>query len=171
MMRNLTLESLKKKIPDLFEKVKRDVEKSIQLHRAGLNLGFVEMGVSNRGFIGGMYFSGGTMILMNSTALRILINEKNLSDDIIINYVYHILLHEYIHSLGYLNETECRKLTYYVTNKTFKDENHPAHVMAAKGIGAYFPKLTYAPGNFQLGPGTVVEKIKYFDKSSQTYFA
>ena len=170
-MRNLTLESLKEKIPDLFEEVKRDVERTIHRHRAGLTLGFIEMGVSNRGFIGGMFFSGGTMILMNSTALRILLNQKDLTDDIIINYVYHILLHEYIHSLGYLDEMECRKITYHVTDEIFKDEEHPAHVMATKGIGAYFPKLTYAPGNMQLGPGIRIERIKNFDKSSQTYFA
>jgi len=167
----MKLEELKKKIPDLFEKVKRNVEKVIHRHRAGLTLGFIEMGVSNQGFIGGMFFSGGTMILMNSTALRILINQGKLTDEIIINYVYHILLHEYIHSLGYLDELECRKITYHVTNETFQDEEHPAHVMASKGIGAYFPKLIYAPGNFQLGPGTRIERIKNFDKSSQTYFA
>jgi len=170
-MRKLTLESLKKQIPDLFEDVKRHVERVIHRHRAGLTLGFIEMGVSNQGFIGGMFFSGGTMILMNSTALRILITQKELTDEIIVNYVYHILLHEYIHSLGYLNEMECRKITYHVTNETYTDEEHPAHVMASKGIGAYFPKLTYAPGNYQLGPGTRIERIKNFDKSSQTYFA
>ena len=167
----MKLEELKKKIPDLFEDVKCDVDKALNRHRAGLSLGFVEMGISNAGFIGGMFFSGGTMILMNSTALRVLINEHTLTDEIVINYVYHILLHEYIHSLGFLNERECRQVTNFVTKETFEDQNHPARLLAENGIGHYFPKLVYAPGNYRLGPNMRIERIRNFDKGSQTYFA
>ncbi|NHI91333.1 MAG: hypothetical protein EAX96_02445 [Candidatus Lokiarchaeota archaeon] len=167
----MILEELKLKIPDLFEKVKRDVDKAIGRHRAGLSLGFVEMGVSNLGFIGGMFFSGGTIILMNSTVLKVLINTETLSDDIIIYYVYHILLHEYIHSLGFLNEKKCREVTNFVTKEVYEDQNHPARLLAERGIGYYFPKLIYAPGNYRLSSNIKIERIKNFDKSSQTYFA
>ena len=167
----MKLAELKNKIPDLFEKVKRDVFKTLNRSRAGLSLGFVEMGISNAGFIGGMFFSGGTMILMNSTALRVLISEGSLNDETIINYVYHILLHEYIHSLGFLNERECRQITHHVTKEIFKDPHHPARLLAENGIGYYFPKLIYAPGNYRLGPNMRIERIRNFDKGSQTYFA
>nr|MDO8119673.1 hypothetical protein [Candidatus Sigynarchaeota archaeon] len=97
----------------MFERIKRDVQKVLKQRRAGLNLGFVDMGMSPQGFIGGMFFSGGTMILMNTRALQVLIEETKSHDipEIAEYYVYHVLMHEYIHSLGYLDERECQDVT------------------------------------------------------------
>lgn len=167
----MDLVDLKKQMPDIFEKVKQDVETVLRQHRAGLTLGLVEMGVSPGGFIGGMFFSGGTMIIMNVTALRLLVMEKHESEEILINYVYHILLHEYIHSLGVLNERKCRQLTFYVTQEIFKDEKHPASIMASRGISAYFPEIIYAPINYQPNAPLRIEMVRDFDKSSTMYYS
>ncbi len=167
----MDLDELKKEMPDIFEKVKRDVEKTLYRHRAGLSLGLVEMGISGRGFIGGMFFSGGTMILMNSTALRVLLTKKEMNDEIVLAYVYHILLHEYIHSLGFLSERECRQYTDYVTKEIIPDDKHPARVMAARGIGAYFPDIIYAPPDYQMAKYLKIERVENFDKSSTTYYS
>lgn len=167
----MNLKELKKKIPDIFEKVKRDVEKVVNFHRAGLSLGLVELGFSNKGFIGGMFFSGGTMILMNSTALRVLLLKKGISDDIVYAYVYYILLHEYFHSLGFLNERQCREYTLHVTKKVFQNEEHPAYTMASKGIGVYFPEIIHAPMDFQIKGTLEIERVENFDKSSTTYYS
>src|SRR5512137_801805 len=113
----MNLDQLKRKIPDMFERIKRDVQKVLKQRRAGLNLGFVDMGMSPQGFIGGMFFSGGTMILMNTRALQVLLEDtskRNMSE-ISEYYVYHVLMHEYVHSLGYLDERECRDVTAYIT--------------------------------------------------------
>ena len=167
----MDLDELKKEMPDIFEKVKRDVEKTIYRHRAGLSLGLVEMGISGRDFIGGMFFSGGTMILMNSTALRVLLTKKEINDEIILAYVYHILLHEYIHSLGFLDERQCRDYTNYVTEEVISEAAHPARVMAARGIGAYFPEIMYAPPDYQMQKYLKIERVENFDKSSTTYYS
>ncbi|MEX2684517.1 MAG: hypothetical protein Q6373_023305 [Candidatus Sigynarchaeota archaeon] len=169
----MDIDQLKKKIPDMFERIKRDVQKVLKQRRAGLNLGFVDMGMSPQGFIGGMFFSGGTMILMNTRALQVLLEETKNHDipEIAEYYVYHVLMHEYIHSLGYLDEHECREVTAYITHELYPHD-HPIAIMADRGIGVYFPRFVYAPENFAFKPphDTSIELVKGFDRSSTTYF-
>ena len=170
----MNLIELKKQIPDIFERVKRDVERVINQHRAGLSLGLVDMGFSRGGFIGGMYFSGGTMILMNSSALKLLISKSEIaeiSEEIILAYVYHILLHEYIHSLGYLNERTCHRITSFVTKEVIPNPEDPAHIMATRGIGVYFPEIKYAPVGYKMQNNLYIEHVENFDKGSTNYYS
>ncbi len=165
----LNFNDLKKEIPDIFEKVKNDVKKVLKRHRSGLTLGLVKMGMYQGGFIGGLHMSPGTDIYMNKTALIILIQKQ--PRNIVRAYTYHILLHEYIHSLGVIKERDCRELTLKVSKYFFKNGD-PALILAEKGIGAYFPDLNliYAPP--ELNPyGLSVEYIKEFDKESLGYFS
>ena len=101
----MDLKELKKIMPEIFEKVKKDVKGVYGRHRAGLSLGLVEMGMYRGGFIGGMHFYPGTDIVMNKTPLKIILNEQPF--EIVWAYIYHILLHEYVHSLGIINEQQC----------------------------------------------------------------
>ena len=55
----MNLQDLKKQMPEIFERVKKDVKKVYGRHRAGLSLGLVEMGMYRGGFIGGMHFNPG----------------------------------------------------------------------------------------------------------------
>ncbi len=156
-------------MPEIFEKVKKDVKRIYNRQRAGLNLGLVEMGMFRGGFIGGMHFSPGTEIVMNKTPLKKIV--ENQPDEIVRAYVYHILLHEYIHSLGILDETVCQQITLNITEKIFP-QDHPAVVLAKKGIGAYFPDLNliYAPP--EIKPDDIsIEYIRGFDKSSYSYYS
>jgi len=167
----MEFQELIKQIPDIFEEVKRDVENVIHRHRAGLTLGLAEMGYSNNGFIGGMYFSGGTMILLNITALRILHAEQSHSEDILIAYLYHVLLHEYVHSLGFLNERICQQVTLHITKKRYKSEDHPAFIMASQGINVFFHGFRHVSANFHIKPSMRIQMVRDFDKSSITYFS
>ena len=94
-------------------------------------------------------------------------------DEVILAYIYHILLHEYIHSLGFLNERQCRQIVLEITKNVFKETpNHPAVVLARKGIGAYFPDLhlIYAPANVDPWGRWQIEAVKDFDRESFRYF-
>ena len=166
----MNLQEIRKQMPDIFEKVKRDVNKETGRHRAGLSLGLIEMGMSQEGFIGGMFFSGGTMILMNVTPLRVILDQQ--PNEIVWGYVYHILLHEYLHSLGFLNEHQCQEITLQISKNIFQDPEHPAIVLATKGIGAYFPNLPmiYAPSDFDAN-ALRIERVKDFDRESCRYFS
>jgi hypothetical protein len=169
-MNKTNYNNIKNELPDIFEKVKKDVNDVFGQHRAGLNLGLADLGVIRGSFIGGMHFYPGNEIVMNKTPLKLLIKQHPY--DIIWAYTYHILLHEYLHSLGILNEQRCRRATLEVTKEIFKDEDHPAHVMAKKGIGAYFSDLEfiYAPPN-RRPDGISVEYVKGFDRNSYSYYS
>ena len=165
----MEFEDWRKQLPDIFERVKKDVWDTIKRHRAGLVLGLVEMGMQYGGFIGGMFFSGGTMILMNTTPLRLILPDQ--PDKNIWAYTYHILLHEYVHSLGFLDENQTRSVTLQISKEVFKDPKHPALIIARRGIGAFIPNLPliYAPLNFD-PRGLKIDVVKEFDRSSQTYY-
>jgi len=141
----INLEELKKKIPEIFLRVKKDVKGVIGKQRAGLSLGLVEMGMHRGGFIGGMHFYPGTDIVINKTPLKLLIEHQPY--EIVWAYTYHVLLQLYINSLGILDEQLCRKMTLRITEKVFKEENHPAVILARNGVESFFPnlKLIYAP--------------------------
>lgn len=151
-------------------RVKKDVRRVTGKQRAGLSLGLVEMGMYQGGFIGGMHFAPGTDIVMNKTPLKILIEQQPY--EIVWAYIYHILLHEYIHSLGALNEQQCREITLRITEKVFNEEHHPAVILARKGIGTFFPnlKLIYAPPDMR-PDGIPIEYIYNFDKESYEYYS
>lgn len=169
-MNKTNYNKIKNELPDIFEKVKSDVNKVYGQHRAGLNLGLADLGIFKGAFIGGMHFYPGNDIVMNRKPLKLLIGQHN--HEIIWAYTYHILLHEYLHSLGILNERKCRKATLEVTEAIFEEENHPAVVMAKKGIGAYFKNLEfiYAPPN-RRPQGVSVEYVQGFDKNSYSYYS
>lgn len=138
--------------------------------RVGLSLGLVEMGMYRDGFIGGLFLAPGTDIVMNKTPLKLIL--KNQPYEIVWAYTYHILLHEYLHSLGVWNEEQCRALTLSITEEIFKKSNHPALILARNGIGAYFPdlKIIYKPPE-QRPDGISIEYLSGFDKESYSYYS
>ncbi|MBN1802637.1 MAG: hypothetical protein JW891_14090 [Candidatus Lokiarchaeota archaeon] len=165
----MNFKDLKEEIPEIFEKVKMDVKRVLKKHRSGLTLGLVKMGMYKGGFIGGLHVSPGTDIYMNETALKILLQKQ--PQHIVRAYTYHILLHEYIHSLGVLDENDCRDVTLKVSKQLFK-KGDPALILAEKGIGAFFPDLNFIYAPPELNPrGLTVDYIKDFDKESLSYFS
>ena len=167
----MNLTELKEEIPDIFEKVKEDVRKITGRHRAGLSLKLAEMGKFRGGFIGGMHFYPGTEIYMNLSPLKAMF-KKQKSYEIIWAYTYHILLHEYIHSLGIINEEACRTNTQYISEQIFKNENHWALKIARDGLTIAFPELNIKidDQDWHL-EGMPPEYVKNFDRESQTYFS
>jgi hypothetical protein len=181
----LNLKELKVKMPEIFETVKKDVRKVLGRHRAGLRLGLAELGMSGGGFIGGMHYHPGTDIIMNKSPLKIILEDD--TDEITLAYTYHILLHEYIHSLRFfhdvdtygkkveinlLNEKNCRLATKKVSKEIFKRADHPAIILAEKGIGYFISnlKIAYIPPEMR-PDGIPIEYIYEFDRESQTYFS
>jgi len=166
----MNLRELKKLMPEIFEKIKEDVKKVYGRHRAGLSLGLVEMGMNRGGFIGGMHFHPGTDIVMNKTPLKIILKEQ--PSEIVWAYTYHILLHEYIHSLGIIDERQCRIVTLKISEEIFMDSNHPAINLAKNGIGTYFPNLNliYTPPDLK-PEGIPIEYVYEFDNQSYDYYS
>ena len=128
------------------------------------------MGMNRGGFIGGMHFHPGTDIVMNKTPLKIILKEQPF--EIVWAYTYHILLHEYIHSLGIINEHQCRIVTLKISEEIFMDSNHPAINLAKNGIGTYFPNLNliYTPPDLK-PDGIPIEYVYEFDNQSYDYYS
>ncbi len=112
---------------DVFELVKKSAEHSLGRRRAGLMLYLAKL----PNHIGAFHTMGTNGIVMNRTTLDMITHgARSLRE--INSYVYSILLHEYLHSLGYAEEREVRKLVYDVSLDTF-GPGHPATKIASKG--------------------------------------
>ena len=166
----MNLQELKQQMPQIFENVKKDVKKIMGRHRAGLSLGLVELGMFRCCFIGGMHFHPGTEIVMNKSTLKIILESQPY--EIIWAYTYHILLHEYIHSLGVIDEQQCRTITLNISEEIFKDKNHPVLILARNGIGVFIPdlKIVFVPPE-RRPDGMSIEYVSGFDRESQSYFS
>lgn len=152
-----------KDLVDIFEIVKDAVSARLGISRGGLMLGLAELGGSPNGWVGGLYPVATNVIVMNKGPMdRILENSPELYKP----YCFHILLHEYIHALGYMDEALTRRKTLEITEALF-GKDHLATMMAAD-IMQFFPALTY-PVPMPAPEGMNVELVKGFDRSSASY--
>lgn len=149
-------------IPDIFEIVKDTVWNTIKKSRAGLELGLMEFGNSPQGFLGAFYVSGSNIIIMNETPLK-RIQETN--PDLLKPYIFSVLLHEYLHSLGYFDEEKVKMLTYAISCEIFGENNIITQI--SKDMRDFFPNLIYPEGSPMIDKP--VKLVKDFDKSSIRY--
>lgn len=120
---------------EVFELVKKTAERSLGQRRAGLMLYLARLPKH----IGAFHTMGTNGIVMNRNTLDMVTHgARSLRE--INSYVYSILLHEYLHSLGYMEERDVRKLVYDVSLDAFGPE-HPATKIASKGPSAIFPDI------------------------------
>jgi hypothetical protein len=162
MNENIITKEVKDQLINTFEEVKEAVNKLEKRSRAGLMLGLQELGSSLNGFIGAYFPISSNIIVINKTPLRRIINTN---PKLIKPYGFHLLLHEYIHSLGFLNEQFTRQKTYEISKKYF-GERHTATQLSIN-IEKFFPNLVYP--NYGWRPSNnypPIEIIQGFDKSN-----
>ena len=146
----------------IFEMVKSATEQTLGVHRAGLTL--VLGDISND--VGAYHEMGSNAIVMNRNLLRIVENlsrgraKRN-------SYVFMILLHEYLHSLGYTSDREVRRLGKQVADE-YLGRSHMAAEMAVRPLSQFFPELEKFAAFRDRGQYQTVHK---FDSSSTSYIA
>lgn len=123
---------------ELFEVAKRAVRVALKRERAGLMLATADLGNHPGGFFGGFHYVGSNYIVMNKVPLKRLREEH---PEWFNPYAFHVLLHEYLHSLGTLDEGATRRLAYEVSRDTL-GEDHLATLMA-RDITPFMPGLAY----------------------------
>lgn len=149
-------------LSEIFELVKEVVRRSIKRERAGLMLGLADLGAKPGWFVGAFHPVGSNIIIMNKTPLRII---EATRPELYNSYCFHILLHEYLHTIGILDEEYTKELTYLITRKVF-GEYHPASLVA-KDFNRLFPEITYGMVS---QPGMIeIEILNDFDKSNTNY--
>jgi hypothetical protein len=152
-----------KDLADIFEIVKEAVRAQLGHSRAGLMLGLAELGGDQRSWIGGLYPVASNIIVMNKGPMG---RVMEASPELYKPYVFHILLHEYIHAVGYMDEALTARKALEISVALF-GADHMATKMA-QDIGQFFPMLTY-PVPTQAPEGANIELVKGFDRSSVNY--
>ena len=145
---------------DVFEVVKKTVEHSLGQRRSGLMLYLAELPEH----VGAYHAVGTNGIVMNKSALNAVTRSARTIREIN-SYVYSILLHEYLHSLGYVDEAQVRKLVYEISKEKLGDD-HPATEIAHRGPAVMFPGVgepTFKEHSED------VEIVTDFDRSTDSY--
>lgn len=164
-------------LPRVFDLVKEVVERDLGKSRAGIMLGLSEMGAAPDGFLGGYFVVGSNAIVLNRTVLRYIETTAATHDPRALNaYAFHVLLHEYLHTLGWFSEDDVRPLARDVSLRALGAE-HPATVIAqamvpgeaAGAVPDYFRKLAYPPVGWVPPRPMPIEIVKGFDPGASPY--
>lgn len=154
-----------KTLADIFEIVKDAVWVSQRKSRGGIMLGLANLGNHPQGFFGAFYPVGSNVIVMNKIPLERI---KETRPELYKPYVFHILLHEYLHTLGYLSESGVRQMVFEITRDAFGEE-HLATRIAADATH-FFKNLVYPDAAWQ-PDDTRLELVEGFDRGSASYIA
>jgi hypothetical protein len=152
-----------KDIPDIFELVKKAVYSFNNRTRSGLMLGLSDLGEGKYAWIGGYHVLATNAIVMNERPLNFI---EKYHPILYKPYVFIILLHEYIHTLGVIDENECRKLTLAIAEANFGDD---LVTNLARNIEKYLPLIQNPQSGWTPPNEYYIKYIKGFDRSSVTY--
>ena len=155
MLPSIELESAKS-YGDIFALVKKAVKRSLGQHRVGLMLYLVNLPMK----VGAFHPMGTNDIVLN----RRLLEAAAKTEPKWKAYVFSILLHEYLHSLGYADERQVRGLTYRISLDNF-GRDHPVVEAAVTG-----PWVNLSREDFEsMGEGMDLERVPDFERIDSGY--
>lgn len=124
----------------IFSIVRKAVRYALNRERGGLGLILSDLPSE----LGAFWEVGGNYIVLNETLVE-LMRRMARSEREFNSYVFVVLAHEYLHSVGYIDESEVRKVTSMVANRAM-GEDHPAAAMASGDMWQMYPFLRLAGG-------------------------
>ncbi|MGQ4913781.1 MAG: hypothetical protein ACP6IU_03410 [Candidatus Asgardarchaeia archaeon] len=147
----------------IFKLVKKLVREKLNLSRGSMLLGITYTSPN----IGAYHTVGSNAMILNQTVIdAIKLITKNQIE--INSYIFVVLLHEYLHSLGYLSEREVRPLTLKLCFEAF-GPNHPTTKMALDPF-SYFPNLLVVLSRVKIPAVSKVTYIGNFDDESARFY-
>lgn len=152
-----------KNFADIFNLVKNAVKNCLGTDQAGLLLGLSDLGAYGNAYLGAFYSFDANTIVINKRPLNKI---KNASPNLYNPYLFHVLLHEYIHSLGILEEGQVRQIVYEITQKHF-GKNHVATQMAFD-LEKFIPNITFED-NFEPPEDLSIEFVSGIDRDNTDY--
>ena len=153
-----------KKFGDIFDIVQDIVHDFLGIDQAGLVIGVTDLGIYDNGFIGAFYSPDANMIIINKKPLqRILQRRPSLYN----SYIFHVMLHEYMHSVGSLDEVETRSIVSQISEHYFAG-SHPVAELAGD-ITKFLPDLTYAGEGFVPPKDINIEFVSGIDRRNSNY--
>jgi hypothetical protein len=152
-----------KDLPAIFELVKLAVIKTRKKRRAGLMLGLADLGNHPKGFLGAFYPVATNIIVINRVPLERI---KETNPELYKPYVFHVLLHEYLHALGDVDELSTRQMTYDICKEILGPEHLATKI--SEDYSQFFPNLVY-PDAAWTPENLNFELVDDFDRSSASY--
>jgi hypothetical protein len=139
---------------DIFTLVKKAVNRTLGLHRVGLMLYLGNLPIR----VGAFHPLGTNDIVLNRRLLGSTQNLKQKSN------VFAILVHEYLHTLGFTDERQVRRLTFRICQENF-GKNHPTVDAALTG-----PWSDMSEEDFEdIEPELNLELVRDFEKIDSGY--
>lgn len=160
-------------VADVFDVVKDAVEAVRGTSRTGIMVGLVDLGVAPGRYLGGYYQVGGNLVVLNRSVIR---HVRVVEPDLEEAYVFSVLLHEYLHTLGILDERRVREAALEVSREALGDE-HPATRMAAAMAGdgrgpgdlELFREIAFSPVPWRPDEAPRMEIVKGLDRDATPY--
>src|SRR5437899_11074294 len=151
---------------DVFVLVKRSVKSSLGRRRVGLMLGLADLTV----YFATFHQMGSNFLVMNRSLLDPITHLAK--DRRYINaYVFYTLLHEYLHTLGYADEGDVRRLTRQICSRILGPD-HPATRLAVDGPAVMFPEITFQHhGESRSSRLPKFEIVREFEREYRSYVA
>jgi len=147
---------------DIWEVVKETAKYSLGKQRVGMMLFLDDLPLNI-----GAYHPLGTNNLVLNRALVQVVEAATNSPKLVNCFVYVLLLHEYLHAVGYVSEGEVRPLVYEVAKKSF-GKGKLVTKLAEKGP---WELLRDVPLGAIQAPKRVMEIVKDFERSNQEYIS
>ncbi len=143
---------------ELFELVKLSVKKVLRAHRIGLMLYLEDLPFR----VGAYHQVGSNGIVLNRRLVDAMANStKSITE--LNSFIFSLLLHEYLHSLGYLDEHEVSSLVHRISLEIF-GADHPAVQMSEE-----IPVTRMLLDTPLNRPEKGLELIKNFEKPRHQY--
>jgi len=145
---------------EVYEVVKDTVKRSLGKYRVGMMLFLEDIPLQ----VGAYHPVGTNNMILNRSLIQI-IEVATKSRRVINSFIYSILLHEYLHALGYIKESAVRSLVYKISRESF-GEDHIATHMARSGPWSILRGL---PLDEVEAPKRVIKVVKDLEKTNQKY--
>lgn len=147
---------------EIWEVVKETTKNILGKQRLGMMLFLDNLPLS----IGAYHPLGTNNLVLNRTLVQVAEAATN-SRKLVNSFVYVLLLHEYLHALGYIAEEDVRPLVYQVAKKSFGEDTLVTK-LAEKGP---WTLLRGIPLNIIQAPKRLMEIVKDFERSNQKYIS
>ena len=154
-------------IPEIFELVKKAVKKVTGAQRSGMMLGLADLGEGENYWIGGFHVLSSNAIVMNTRSLNF-IREKH--PRLYKPYVFEVMMHEYLHTLGLINEKQCREQASVIAKQLFGYSHLVTEL--ARDISKFLPFIKRANYGWSPPRDSTIKYLRGFDRSStETYIS
>ena len=145
---------------EVWELVKETVKEALGEHRVGMMLFLDDLPIRL-----GAYHPLGTNNIVLNRALVEIVEATTRSDRLVNAFVYSLLLHEYLHALGYGSEAEVRRLVYDISRECFGED----HIVTRLAEKSPWTLLRGIPLNRIKAPRRAMEIVKDLEKANQIY--